>query len=307
MAFYITTAEAKMFPVKMTFSDNVRLGTIMKNYNKDYAEIVNKRGLTEIKFGVDENGSLEVELIAPDCITNEETNKRIDSSSVLNDNMNKRLNLLSSTSKFCEDDLRPVTPKGKPITPDIIYNLSNPTTSESSTSSSDSTSNSSSETSSTNSDIQSESELDVDGLEKVTGAELANFVDSNKRVMFKRITASDIENVNEKFFENSDREIRIKVSKMCHAQRFWLAKKFHVMVDELKLNLSHNKISKIFGVSRATMIKHIAKYGKKSYNDFGFLSPSEFRPGTQWSMIKRLASNYDEIAPKNKKGKHEYK
>lgn len=142
-------------------------------------------------------------------------------------------------------------------------------------------------------------EMDIDGLEFVTEADKANFVPTALRVTMKKIKKEDIENVNLNLFKNKE-IISIKVGKMCHAQRFWLAVKFCAMKSKEKtqLKLTTKKICNALGVGVPGVNKHILKHKDTSYVDYGFLSPMEYNAKHNPKFFKDFASNFDDLVEK---------
>lgn len=113
-----------------------------------------------------------------------------------------------------------------------------------------------------------------DGCGEVTEEEIGRFERTNKREMFKRVTRLEILKVNLSFFDLSQQERDVKVSRMCHSKRFWLAVKF---CRQKTKGLIHNRICEIFGVGTKVVLPFCHGSGKNlSYEDYDFYAPIEY-------------------------------
>lgn len=110
--------------------------------------------------------------------------------------------------------------------------------------------------------VENKIQYDDDGVMVVTPEEMANYVATDLRLTMVKIKDEDIDNVNLKFFKNNEKIMSVKVSRMCHAQRFWLAVKFITMDKKEKVGmmLTMEKICKIFGINVPTVKKHLKEH-----------------------------------------------
>lgn len=139
--------------------------------------------------------------------------------------------------------------------------------------------------------------LDIDGLSIVKQHEVDNYVPNEKRMMMIPITKKDIEDVNLNFFKNNLITQQIKVSRMNHAKRFWLAVKFGGKENLRKLKMKREAVCKIFGISVSTVKKYLPKNGETSpaYETYNNLSPVEFRYKRHQYFFEKYALNYDDL------------
>lgn len=337
MIFTVTNGEPTIFPIKVNVTDKGLLGKPHMEGSKGYNDLRNRNGIININLDFDYDQGLLVEVIAPehDLVSKMNENlkrKRIREGNLMDitENINKtglsgnsianeksvarsseykykrfKESILSISQQILVSPIRNEESNENRIEEQRSEKNNSSLSSNNSLTSSDDTSSSSIITSgSSSSDITKtvsdvESNMDVDGLPKVTQEEIENFKFSVKRIMCKKIGLSDVENVNINFFENSKRVIEVKIGKMCHAQRYWLATKFFILSQENKLNMSQNKIGELFGISRAAIWKFLKKNKignmREMIEKFGYMSPAEFNPRFHFKYIKDMASNFEEI------------
>lgn len=142
-----------------------------------------------------------------------------------------------------------------------------------------------------------ESMYDSDGLKTVTQKEIDEYVPNHKRIMMKKISKNDINNVNLNFFNNLKIIQRIKVIKMSQSQRFWLALKF-ASNDNLKvLMINRKEVCNIFGIGLTTVKRYLCENGGKPFTPekYDYLSPVEFYYKRQQHYFREYALNYDDL------------
>lgn len=74
-------------------------------------------------------------------------------------------------------------------------------------------------------------------------------VELERRKMFVQIKQSDLDKLGPEFLNQNKSVIRKAVSKMCHAERFWLTIKFCNLIDPKRSGeIIRTKICKLFGI-----------------------------------------------------------
>lgn len=126
------------------------------------------------------------------------------------------------------------------------------------------------------------------------GSEGYPFVRDFNREMFVKVAKEEILKVKLDFFKLGRADIDIKVSRMCHSKRFWLAVKFCRQYKRTGLN--QEQICDIFMIGKKSVEKYCLNDNRNiSYLDFDGFAPIEYEKNYKYNrqFVRDNALDYD--------------
>lgn len=113
------------------------------------------------------------------------------------------------------------------------------------------------------------------------------------RIMMKKVTQGEIDEVDESFFNCTESEVVKKVQKFNHAKRFWLAVKFYQVEKKDVLFFSRSKKCELLGFSFRIIKNYMNR--QRSLVDCGGFSPVETSLKTNRQYFVKHALNLREL------------